>query len=157
MPQPTSIHPEDVLQDLLPVVRNAGGSGICASYRAGHKVHTTQVRLAGEDVGTRGRLVRTSTGFALAPLDGAAAVELRCHRPSDIDRLIGICGSDGWRLSHGLLAHGSYGVSVAVGDQELGECRAATATDGRALPWSTSPVAQRPTVTTSAGPNVAVR
>ena len=52
MPGEPSIRPEDVLQDLLPVVRNAGGPGVCGSYHLGHKVHPTQVRLASEDIGT---------------------------------------------------------------------------------------------------------
>ena len=123
MPQNATIRPEDVLQDILPVVRNAGGPGICARYLVGHKIHATQVRLAGQDVGTRGALIRTSTGFALEPLDGGQTVAVTCHRPADIDRLLEICGPEDWRLSHGVLIHGRYGVSVAVGDQELGECR----------------------------------
>lgn len=126
MPQPSSIEPEDALQDVLPVVRCAGGDGICTLFAVGHKIHPIQVRLAGEEVGTRGRLVRTSTGLALEPLGGGRLVALRCHRPADLDRVFAICGPDGWRLSCGVLINGSYGVSVASGDQELARCRTTT-------------------------------
>lgn len=139
MPQQPAIRPEDVLQDVLPVVRNAGGPGICALYRVGHKIHTTQVRLAGEDVGTRGRLARTPTGFVLEPFDGGQMIGVTCHRPADISRLLEICGPEDWRLSHGVLVHGRHGVSVAVGDQELEACRVADAPFG-AL---SAPIGQR--------------
>jgi hypothetical protein len=114
----------DVQSD-LPVVELAGsGDDTCGSYRPGHNVHPTQARIAMEQPGISGTLVRTDQGVVFRPTDGNEDIGLRCHRPAALDEVLDKYGPADWRVSAGMLLndHG-VGISVACNDIEWEPCR----------------------------------
>jgi hypothetical protein len=113
------------VQTILPAVKLPGSEpDRCESYGAGHNVHPIQARLAMQDPGIRGSLVRTKNGVALRSADGSEYLHLRCHRPEALEELLERFGPDGWRISACMLVNNyGVGISVAYGDLEMRPCK----------------------------------